>query len=183
MIFIAGYMASGKTVLGKRLARYLGLPYYDLDAYIMDETGQSIPNLFTLKGEDHFRILERDLLRKLVATVPRDAVISLGGGTPCFHQNMEWILKNGLTVFVEASMAQILRHLQLSHDESRPLIAENNLRQKTNLEDHYGNRVPFYEASHVKIPLKMAKNPDLLTKALILFTTAHPDLNYLHKFP
>lgn len=183
MIFITGYMASGKTVLGKRLARYLGLPFYDLDAYIADKTGQSIPNLFALKGEDQFRILESELLRKLIATVPKDSVISLGGGTPCFHQNMEWILKNGLTVYLEASIAQILRHLQSAHLESRPLIAQKNLSHPTNLRAHYSPRVPFYEASHVKIPLKMAKNPDLLTKALILFTTTHPALNYLHEFP
>ena len=154
-----------------------------MDAYIFAEASLSIQDLFVIKGEDHYRILERDLLRKLVATVPQDSVISMGGGTPCFHQNMEWLLKNGLTVFVEASMAQILRHLQLSPIGSRPLIAENNLFQKSNLVAHYANRVPFYEASHVKIPLKMAKNPDLLTKALILFTTTHPDLNYLHEFP
>lgn len=183
MIFITGYMASGKTVIGKRLAAYLQLPFYDLDECITQSSGFTIAEIFALQGEDGFRQIENELLQKLVAEIPKQSVVALGGGTPCFHNNMHWLKNHGITVYLQTPLHQIRLHLSNQKTTDRPLIAQKQLLTGEALEQHLRERAPFYEASHVKIPLKLAKNPDLLTKTLILFTTSRPDLNYLHEFP
>lgn len=176
-------MASGKSVIGKRLAGYLNLPFYDLDEYIVRECGMSIAEIFRQKGESHFRKTEHELLKQLINIIPKQSVLSVGGGTPCFHENMDLLTKTGLTVYLDATITEIMRNLRSETPEHRPLVLINNLGQKSSLERHMRERASFYALSHLKVPLKSAKNPDLLTKALILFTTTHPDLNYLHEFP
>ena len=96
-IYVLGYMGSGKTTQGQKLAKKLGLDFYDLDALIEDAAGMKVAEIFAEKGEQHFRELEADVLRGTVLFP--DAVIACGGGTPCYYNNMQWMNNRGATVW------------------------------------------------------------------------------------
>ncbi len=82
-IFLIGFMGSGKTHWGTRIAENLKIPFYDLDAVIVHEEGMNISEIFTVKGEEYFRYKEKQTLEDLVAK-EENFVLSAGGGTPCF---------------------------------------------------------------------------------------------------
>lgn len=100
LYFLIGFMGAGKTTLGKRLARQAALPFIDLDVYIETNSGKSISALFAAIGETAFRALEREALERLTAThEAQSAIISCGGGTPCFNDNMAWMNDHGTTIY------------------------------------------------------------------------------------
>ena len=88
-IFLTGYMGAGKTTLGKAFAREMNVPFIDLDWYIEERFHKSIRELFTERGEASFRELERNMLHEVGEF--EDVVVSTGGGTPCFFDNMEYM--------------------------------------------------------------------------------------------
>ena len=118
-IFLIGFMGSGKTHTGKLLARILQLPFIDLDGYIESQTGRSVTELFAEAGEVRFRELEAAALRDLLRW--NAAIIACGGGTPCYHNNMEWMNENGVTVYLETPPEVLARRLapEMGH---RPLL-------------------------------------------------------------
>lgn len=120
-IFLVGYMASGKTTFGKALAEKLGTRFIDLDDYIENFSGASISEIFEKKGEEGFREIERDLLHRAVEEEP-DMVLACGGGTPCFFDNMDFLNKNGITVFMETSVPILISRL-IEENSKRPLMA------------------------------------------------------------
>ncbi|MDD3910421.1 MAG: shikimate kinase, partial [Proteiniphilum sp.] len=119
-IFIIGYMGSGKTTVGKRLARSLSLSFIDLDAFIENKYRKSVSDIFTEKGEEQFRKIENRALIE-VANI-EDVVISTGGGTPCFFDNMDVMNKAGTTVYIQADPEELAARL-LASKTVRPLIA------------------------------------------------------------
>ena len=102
-IVLIGYMGSGKTTVGRQLALALGRTFYDLDWYIEMRYHRSVAQLFAERGEDGFRELERNMLHE--AAEFEDIVLSCGGGTPCFFDNMEYMNQAGETVFLDESNA------------------------------------------------------------------------------
>ncbi len=119
IIFLVGFMGSGKTTLGKRLAKFLGYAFVDLDKVIETRAGESIPRYFQEHGEDAFRKLERECLQ---AGLPaRNTVVATGGGAPCYFDNMDWMNRNGVTVYLMLSPGALASRLKGSAD--RPLIA------------------------------------------------------------
>jgi len=120
MIFLTGYMGSGKSTAGRKLASRLNLEFIDLDKMIEAETGQSIAELFESKGEHEFRSLEHNALQKLI-NENKDRVISCGGGTPCYYGNMELMNRNGITIYIKMSADMLASRLSKSK-EKRPLI-------------------------------------------------------------
>ena len=98
-IFLTGYMGAGKTTLGKAFAREMNVPFIDLDWYIEERFHKSIRELFTERGEASFRELERNMLHEVGEF--EDVVVSTGGGTPCFFDNMEYMNGCGQTVFLD----------------------------------------------------------------------------------
>lgn len=96
-IFLTGYMGAGKTTLGKAFARELNIPFIDLDWYIEERLHKSIRELFIERGEASFRELERTMLHEVAEF--ENVIISTGGGTPCFFDNMEYMNEHGQTVF------------------------------------------------------------------------------------
>ncbi|MDD4777132.1 MAG: shikimate kinase [Fermentimonas sp.] len=119
-VFIIGYMGSGKTTVGKKLAKTLGLSFIDLDAYIESKYRKTIAEIFAEKGEDEFRKIERRALND-VAQI-EDVIISTGGGAPCFFDNMDLMNKTGTTVYIKAEPEELAARLIVSKTE-RPLIA------------------------------------------------------------
>ena len=114
-------MGSGKSTIGKKLASLLGWSFIDLDTKIEEESGKTIPELFNQFGEDHFRKIEASCLQSLITL--KNTVISTGGGTPCFGDNMDLMLQTGLTIYLKLTPAQLKKRLSGSHGE-RPLIKE-----------------------------------------------------------
>ena len=99
LIFITGYMASGKTTLGKRLAGELNYRFLDLDDLIENQTGRKIEKIFEESGEHAFREIERIILSEHLED--QDTVIATGGGAACYLDNMELMNRHGLTVFLD----------------------------------------------------------------------------------
>lgn len=96
IIFI-GYMGSGKTTVGKALSKELGLPFYDLDWYIESRMHKTVKELFDSVGEEGFREIERNMLHEVAEF--EDVIISCGGGTPCFFDNIDYINQQGDTIY------------------------------------------------------------------------------------
>ena len=148
-VFVVGYMASGKSTFGKALADKLDTLFIDLDKYIENQTGKSIQEIFLTEGEEHFRKLEKEMLYKAVEENP-DAVISCGGGTPCFFDNMNFINDQGISVFMETSIPVLISRL-VEESESRPLIAgktEDVIRQM--VLSQLCDRLPVYMEAKLK---------------------------------
>lgn len=99
-IFIVGYMGAGKSTNGRRLSNRLEMPFIDIDEAFEEKYRYSIPRFFDHFGEDQFRDLEQQCLKEIIDENPH-AVISTGGGTPCFHDNMRLMNENGLTIYFQ----------------------------------------------------------------------------------
>lgn len=118
-IYLTGFMGSGKSHTGHRLAELLGLPFLDLDAAIEAGAGKTISEIFAADGQDAFRALETATLHQ-TAKLPV-AVVSTGGGTPCFKDNMEWMNHRGLTVFLDPPVSVLVERLK-NDRAHRPLL-------------------------------------------------------------
>ncbi len=118
-IYIIGPMGSGKSKMGKELATKLKMPFVDLDHYIETATGKTIKQIFETEGEPYFRGLETQYLKEL-ASHPA-AIVSLGGGTPCFFNNMSFLKKTGITVYLQTPIGILVSRLMQSKTE-RPLL-------------------------------------------------------------
>lgn len=124
-LILTGYMGSGKSVIGKALAKKLHLPFIDLDSYVEKHEQATIPEIFKLKGEIYFRKSEATYLRQLVGS-QKKAVISLGGGTPCYAGNMQFLTENCPNLFyLKASVQTLVIRLKVEKS-GRPLLANLN---------------------------------------------------------
>lgn len=148
-VFLLGLPGSGKTTLGRRLARALSLPFIDLDHEIEKTEGQPIPAIFKEKKEDYFRRLESTELKKW-ASHPEDFVMATGGGAPCFFDNIDVINRAGKSVFIDVPATEIARRISRTAVEQRPLLAASG---KDGLKDHIefmrSNRLPYYQKASV----------------------------------
>lgn len=141
-IILIGYMGAGKTTLGKILARELNLEFIDLDSYIENRFHQSVSQLFATRGEEGFRKIERNMLFEVAEF--ENVVISAGGGTPCFFDNMEYMNKQGLTIYLKATPETLRTHLRMGK-QKRPLIAEkNDTELDAFIRESLDKREPFY---------------------------------------
>jgi len=119
-IFLIGFMASGKSTIGKKLANKLNLPFVDLDTYIEKKFNTKIRFLMYERGQEEFRVIEKEALSEVIEKY-KDAIISTGGGTPCFFDNMEKMRKNGTTIYLEMDVPTLVNRL-LYAKKDRPLI-------------------------------------------------------------
>ncbi len=147
-IFLIGFMGSGKTTWGKKIAHALDLPFLDLDQEIVAHIGMSIPEYFSTFGEEKFRKLESDFLKQQGG---KQAVISTGGGTPCYYDNMQWIKENGLSLYLYHTPQSLWSRLSQSDIKKRPLLQSFSGEElltfiTTKLEE----RAPFYEQADIK---------------------------------
>jgi shikimate kinase len=118
-IFLIGFMGSGKTTAGRKLASHLKWSFIDLDERIEKQAGMDIPGIFANKGETYFRELESKVLKEIGSVT--STVISTGGGTPCFGDNMDFMLASGLTIYIKSSIPELKKRLTRS-SEGRPLL-------------------------------------------------------------
>lgn len=169
-IVLVGYMGSGKTTVGRQLALALGRTFYDLDWYIEMRYHRSVPQLFEERGEEGFREIERNMLHE--AAEFEDIVLSCGGGTPCFFDNMDYICSVSESVYLKATPEVLTQHLKMRRVE-RPLLngkSEEELFDfvRTSLKE----REPYYlKAKHV-IDVTLLDNYDKLQTSVQLIREA-----------
>jgi shikimate kinase len=120
-VYIIGFMGSGKTTTGMKLAGLLGWTFTDLDRSIEKHTGLTIPEIFSHNGEAWFRTVESEMLKSFSPL--KNVVISTGGGTPCYGDNMEYMLETGLTIYLKLTPGQLKSRLSGTNGE-RPLIKD-----------------------------------------------------------
>ncbi len=118
-ITLIGYMCAGKTTVGKALGKALGRTFYDLDWYVEERYHKRVPQIFAEFGEEKFRDLERRMLHEVAEF--EDVVLSCGGGTPCFFDNMDYLSSVSETFYLKASPETLCRHIAMSRSE-RPLL-------------------------------------------------------------
>ena len=150
MIILMGYMGSGKSTTGRLLSKVLSVQFIDFDDYIAEKEGVSIPEIFQKKGEVYFRRKEQQYLAELVGEAP-EAVISLGGGTPCFGENMEVILSgNAKVIYLKASIDTLVSRLKTER-ASRPMISHLKDEEVSDyIRKHLFERNPYYmRAPHI----------------------------------
>ncbi len=147
-LFIVGFTGVGKTTFGKTYALKHQLPFVDLDAFIEEKEGKSISDIFRSKGEDYFREKESSYLKNLTSNI----VVSTGGGTPCFFDNMDWMLKNGTVLHLNDSIENIVKKLLKTDLSNRPLLANFNPAELIQwIEVKMNERLPYYEKAHYSL--------------------------------
>lgn len=165
-------MGAGKTTVGKALAKETGLQFYDLDWYIEGRMRKTVPQIFAERGEDGFRLVERNLLHE--AAEFEDVVLSCGGGTPCFFDNIDYMNSQGDTVYLKADPDVLYAHLRMGKVR-RPLL-ENKTpdEMKAFIREQLARREEYYlKAKHVldvnlldnyeKIKISVEKMRELLS--------------------
>jgi shikimate kinase len=163
IIFLIGFMGCGKTRLGKKMANKFNRPFIDLDTLIEEQSGQTIPQIFAQYGETHFREIEKQTLQNTV--FPENAIISTGGGAPCFFDNINWMNANGLTIFLDTPIPILASRLMNAKTE-RPLILGKTHEELIDfIAVKLQERRPFYQQA--KVVLAQADvSPEMVADAI-----------------
>jgi len=155
-IILIGYMGAGKTTVGKALARELGLPFYDLDWYIESRRHKTVQQLFAEQGEEAFRKIEKALLHELAEF--EDVVISCGGGTPCFFDNIDYMNQQGQVVYLKATPEVLYRHLSMARVERPLLKGKSSEELMAHITAQLAQREPFYSKARYKLDVSLLDN-------------------------
>lgn len=161
-IYLVGYMGSGKSTLGKELAKKIGFRLIDIDEMIEKDTRKTIEKVFEEKGEDRFRVVEQRLLRETKRMF--NVVIATGGGAACYEDNMDWMNQNGITVYLKVSPGAIFHRLTQAKAQ-RPLIKSvQDVDLMEMIQAHLVLREPFYEKAKHTIKGDAVKVAKLMTQ-------------------
>lgn len=147
-IFLIGFMGAGKTTIGKQLAKALDYDFFDLDHYIESRFQKTIAQIFEEQGEEKFRQIEQTMLKEVGSF--EKVVISTGGGTPCFFDNIEYMNNAGLVIYLQSSPEALAARLMACKNK-RPLIEGKNEEELLEfIEKTLDKRNQFYQkAKHV----------------------------------
>ncbi len=170
-IFLTGFMGSGKTTAGKKLAKLLRLKSIDLDQYIEEREKLSVQKIFENFGEAAFRKIEQSCLNEVILK-EKNAVISLGGGTICYENNLETIKAQGVLVYLEMPAQALAQRLEGSMIK-RPLLKNLKGNELISFINHkLKEREEFYNNSHVIIS-GLNLTPQLLQQKISEYQTKH----------
>lgn len=166
-IILLGYMASGKSTIGKLLASTINFKFIDLDDYIEGKEGITVSEIFETKGEIYFRKAEHIYLKEILSEKDK-YVLSLGGGTPCYANNMKLIKSNNnISFYLKASIKELVSRL-INEKLQRPLVSifKNNNELTEFIGKHLFERNPFYNLSDVQIFID-GKSKEEITEELL----------------
>lgn len=142
-------MGTGKSYWGARWARLHQLDFYDLDTVIEAAVGKTIADIFAAEGETAFRELEKDILHTF--SDKDNFILSTGGGTPCFFDNIEWMNNHGLTIFLDTPVPVIKERLAKEKDH-RPLVSTlSDEEMEVFISSKLKQRSPFYSQAKVTV--------------------------------
>ena len=157
-IILIGYTGSGKTTLGKALSKETGLMFYDLDWYIESRMRKTISELFAEMGEEGFRKVEYNMIHEVAEF--EDVIISCGGGTPCFFDNMDYLNQQGDVVYLKATPETLYKHLQMARVE-RPLLKGKSQEELIDyITTHLQEREPYYQQARYQLDVNLLDNYD-----------------------
>ena len=172
-IILLGYMGAGKTTIGRQLAMVLGLQFYDLDWYIEMRYHKKVSEIFAEHGEEYFRDLEQRMLHEVAEF--EDVVISCGGGTPCYGDNIQYMNQQAETVYLKLEPEVLAMHLSMGRTIRPLILGKQGDELLQYIKDSLTVREPYYtQAKHiVDVSLmdnyeKIAITIDLLRKELNL---------------
>ena len=155
-IILIGYMGAGKTTIGKALAQELGVPFYDLDWYIETRMRRTIKQIFDEKGEEGFRRIEHNMLHEVAEF--ENVVVSCGGGTPCFYDNIDYMNSQAQVVYLKASPEVLYEHLQMGHRVRPLLLGKSPDEVRTFIVEQLAQREPFYSKAHYTLNVDLLDN-------------------------
>ena len=157
-IILIGYMGAGKTTVGKALAKELGIPFYDLDWYIENRRRKTVSEIFAEQGEEGFRKIEHNMLHEVGEF--EDIIISCGGGTPCFFDNMDYLNQQGQVVYLKAEPEVLYKHLQMGKVE-RPLLKGKSKEELLAfIREQLERREPYYTKARYTLDVSLMDNYD-----------------------
>ena len=155
-IILIGYMGAGKTTVGKALAKELGIIFYDLDWYIESRMRKSVAQIFAERGEEGFRKIEHNMLHEVAEF--EDVIISCGGGTPCFFDNMDYLNQQGQVVYLKADPEVLYKHLLMGKGD-RPLLKNKTPEELiTFIREQLEKREPYYSKAHYTLDVSLMDN-------------------------
>lgn len=165
-IFLIGFMGCGKTHWGKQLGQKLQVPFFDLDGVIEEQEGKPVTDIFAETGEEHFRMLEKDVLHMLTES-HQTFVMACGGGAPCFFNNIDYMKKMGITVWIHCT-TDALYHRLVKEKDKRPLVQNiPDTELKSYIVKKYADRKIFYQQAAVIL------NEEDLTLETLIEKTFH----------
>lgn len=142
-------MASGKSIIGKRLAELQNQPFLDTDLLIEEKAQQNLKDFILESGEIPFRLSEREVLKEVIDSQQK-SVVATGGGLPCFEENTKLMLENGILVFIDTPEEVLFN--RLLNDDARPLIENlNETELKKYISVKLAERRPFYEQANIRV--------------------------------
>jgi shikimate kinase len=144
-----GMPSSGKSTLGRQLAKELDYDFIDLDKKIEVSEGKKINEIFNLEGEDYFRKIETEQLKKIEPN--SKVIVATGGGTPCFGNNMEFIKECGISIFLDVKPFKLEERMRNSKKNNRPLFSLESDSLATTLLKTYESRIDFYKKADIVI--------------------------------
>jgi shikimate kinase len=141
-------MGSGKTTVGKALSKETGMMFYDLDWYIENRMRKTVSQIFAERGEEGFRKIEYNMLHEVAEF--EDVIVSCGGGTPCFYDNMDYLNRQGDVVYLKSTPETLYQHLMMAKVE-RPLLKDKTSDELiAYITQHLAEREAFYlKAPHI----------------------------------
>ena len=155
-IILIGYMGAGKTTIGKALAQELGVPFYDLDWYIETRMRRTIKQIFDEKGEEGFRRIEHNMLHEVAEF--EDVVVSCGGGTPCFYDNIDYMNSQAQVVYLKASPEVLYEHLQMGRRVRPLLLGKSPEEVRTFIVEQLAKREEFYTKANYTLNVDLLDN-------------------------
>jgi len=167
MIYLIGYMGSGKTTLAKKLSKRLQLPFLDTDFEIEKKENKSISDIFKNEGELHFRMLETEFLNQ----IKNNTIVACGGGIPMYNDNMLIINKKGISIYLKASAKNLASRLK-NEKKYRPLIANiHDEKLEDYIKEDLQNRSSYYTLSHHTVSVNNKTEDKLLREVYALIST------------
>ncbi len=149
-IYLIGFMGSGKTHWGKLLSQRRRMPFYDLDEEIVKTENKSVQQIFHDKGEEYFRVKERELLKAITVDHP-SVILSCGGGTPCFFNNIDYMKNHGTIIWLNTSVDVLVQRL-LKEKSHRPVIKNvSDTELKSFIVKKLQDRRLYYEQADVML--------------------------------
>ena len=155
-IILIGYMGAGKTTIGRALAKELGLDFYDLDWYIENRRRKKIPQIFEELGEEGFRKIEHNMLHEVAEF--EDVIISFGGGTPCFFDNIDYMNQQAQVVYLHCTPEVLHGHLLMGRVE-RPLIKGKSPEELISfIKEQLATREQYYTKARYTLDVTLMDN-------------------------
>lgn len=165
-LFLVGYMGCGKSTLGRKLARRLGVAFVDTDALVEQREGAAVADVFRYEGEEHFRQVEREVLEDVIASEDA-AVVSTGGGLPVWGDNMQRMNEAGDTVYLRRSAEQIARRLSPYGRQKRPRLRGLSDEELVGfMERDMAAREPFYTQARLIVDCTETSDEELVERIL-----------------